>query len=365
MDDFSTITRLVENATANGTAPGIALAFGHLDQPLYARSFGYAALSPSEQPLRANTLFDLASLTKTISTTLLCLQHQARGQLDPDANLSSFMPDYYPTDKATLSVRSMLSHTAGFPSHVAYYKDIPPQLRPSRLSTIDRILSTPMAHAQQQQAQYSDLGPILVGDLLEHLSGLSLDRLFERDLAQPLGLANTFYIDLDAPLAKARRPPSAFAATENCAWRQQTLQGQVHDENAYLLAGVAGHAGLFADLQDLVILARHMLKVWEGDESVLPLTGLRQCATIQYPQLSGARTFGWEAARPDASCGRLCSAQAFGHTGFTGTSLWLDLQRRAYVVLLSNRVHPTRNNQAFKAFRPKLHDAVFKALDQR
>ena len=363
MSEFWSIEDLLENAVAQGISPGLSLAFGRADQPMYNGFFGQAAHTPQARALKADTLFDLASLTKTLGTTLLCLQARAAGRLDLDDTLDKLRPGHYPPDKAPLTLRDLMCHCAGFPAHVPYFSGLSPQALPPRHTTLARILSTPLAHAPRTHTQYSDLGPILVGDLLEYLHGERLDRLFDRDLAAPLGLRDTFFICADTPLKKARRPATAFAATETCSWRGSTLQGQVHDENAFLLHGVAGHAGLFSTSADLVLFARHLLRAAEGDDTLGLAAGIGQCAKHQRITPDSPRSFGWEMARPGASCGARSSAKAFGHTGFTGTSLWLDLERQAYIILLSNRVHPTRANTAFVRFRPQVHDAVFAALD--
>ncbi|MFH1571600.1 MAG: serine hydrolase domain-containing protein [Gemmatimonadota bacterium] len=358
---WSVLEGMLRRTIDSGATPGLVLAVGRGRQVRYRRFLGAATRQPGVEPMAWETLFDLASLTKVLATTLLVMKGWQDGHLDLDARLGDLLPSYYPGDKAPLTLRQLLVHAAGLPPFVRLCGTFAPDpIDPAaqRRQALDRILQVPLARPPGTAAEYSDLGLVLLGDLLEQLEGEGLDRLCERYLYGPLGLADTFFVDLDDPLPKARRPTAAFAATEECPWRGGVVRGEVHDENAYILRGVAGHAGLFSSAADLAVLAGLLA----APDGVLHASTVRHFTTRQDVVPSSSRALGWDTPSPGASCGRHLSPRAFGHTGFTGTSLWVDPESGLFIVLLSNRVHPTRLNTDFVDLRPAIHDAVARAL---
>jgi len=311
--------------------------------------------------MERTTRFDLASLTKVLATTLLCMRHWERGRLDLDAELGQLLPSYYSPDMAPLTPRLLLTHTAGLRPSVRLQEEFEPDPQDPaarRRQAMERILTTAPDRPPGQETRYSDLGLILLGDLIEQLEGDTLDRLCERELYGPLGLDDTFFVHLDAPLAKAIHPAQEFAATEDCPWRDRVVRGQVHDENTFVLRGVAGHAGLFSTIDDLAKLACELA---EPRDLLKPDT-VRAFTARQNLIEGSTRALGWDTASPAASCGRHLSPLAFGHTGFTGTSCWVDATSGLWIVLLSNRVHPTRQNTAFLRLRPALHELIAQSL---
>jgi len=366
MLDAPTVDQAMCQAVAQGVMPGAVLAFGQDRKLLYSRALGHATLLPAPQPVQESTIFDLASLTKVLATTLLTMKLYESGDIDLDLPLGEYLPPFYPADKTRLTPRLLLAHAAGLPAHVPFYQDFPAEPddpAAQRCAVLQQVRQTPLAYPPGRETRYSDLGLIILGELLEERFGTSLDHLFERQVATPLQLQDTFFVHLDAPLARARRPPEAFAATEECAWRQRLIRGQVHDENAYLLRGVAGHAGLFSTVADLQRLARALLASGSGDDDFLQTATLAAFTSRQELVPGSSRALGWDTPNLRASCGRLFSPRAFGHTGFTGTSLWLDPEGERFVILLSNRVHPSRDSAAFIDFRPRLHDLVVGVLE--
>jgi CubicO group peptidase (beta-lactamase class C family) len=227
---------------------------------------------------------------------------------------------------------------------------------------LQSVRTAEFAYEPGTESQYSDIGMMLMGDVVEQLTGSRLDEVFEREVAAPLRLRDTFFRHLDAPLAKAIRPTEAFAATEVCAWRNTVVRGWVHDENAYLLLGVAGHAGLFATADEVLRLGATLVACYHGRTDFLHAATVRQFVRRQDGVAGSDRALGWGTASPGASCGSGFSPQAFGHTGFTGTSVWIDPEVERVVVLLANRVHPSRDNAVFGQFRPGFHDLVVEAL---
>jgi CubicO group peptidase (beta-lactamase class C family) len=291
-----------------------------------------------------------------------------RGGIDLDRPLAQQAPGRYPSDKAALTPRLLLAHAAGLPPHVPFQHQLPPAASdPDRVreEVLAQVRQVPLAGPPGISTVYSDLGMILLGDLLEALLGMPLDQAFETEIAAPLGLRHTFYVHLTRPAARAVRPPEAFAATEACTWRGRVVRGQVHDENAFLLQGVAGHAGLFSTAREVAVLANEILAALAGGRALLSQRAAAEMATPQVIGGECSRALGWGRNGPDASCGSRFSARALGHTGFTGTSVWLDPERDRYVVLLANRVHPSRDNDRFLDLRPTLHDLAVDELERR
>jgi CubicO group peptidase (beta-lactamase class C family) len=359
------LRQAADEATQDGTVAGLVLVAANAAGTRQACVAGHAALLPQPEAMTFDTLFDLASLTKVLSTTLVALRLCDRGQLDLDEPLSAAAPGRYPADKGALTPRLLLTHTAGLPPFVPFQRQFAPASPdPARVreEVLARIRHVPLATRPNAAMVYSDLGLVLLGDLIESRTGIRLDRLFAAEVAAPLGLRNTFYIHGLSPLPEAVRPPTAFAATENCAWRRVVVRGQVHDENAFLLLGVAGHAGLFGTASDVMTVAEELLRALTQRSPLLSRSAAEAMTTPQ-PGVGGSpRGLGWALNTPGSSCGRRFTTRAFGHTGFTGTSCWIDPELGACVVLLANRVHPTRDNERFLAWRPGCHDLTMEAL---
>lgn len=364
---FLHVEEALRNAVDQGTIAGSVLCCGSASGASHTLHVGAAqqhfSTEQPPRPVTPATLFDLASLTKVLCTTWLSMKRHDAGLLDLDQPLGQLLPGYYPPDKQSLTVRLLMCHAAGLPSGLRLHEELSADVGggDARRAVFERFLHTPLASEPGQKVLYSDVGPILVGDLLEQLSGedARLDRICADELYAPLGLKDTFFRHLDTPLPGAQRPPTAFAATEDCAWRGRIVCGEVHDENAHLLRGVAGHAGLFSTAADLARIARGWLQVegiGVGPQTHRALTGTQ-------PVAPGAnRAFGWDRPRANAAAGSGFSDSAFGHTGFTGTSLWIDPALDRFVVLLTNRVHPTRADRGFAQLRPRLHDMILLAL---
>ncbi|MCC7261214.1 MAG: serine hydrolase [Candidatus Latescibacteria bacterium] len=365
MSEFGAVDQALEQAIDQGLTPSLALACGQADTLAYRRVLGWASLHPQPRAIEEHTLFDLASLTKVFVTTLLLMQEVEAGRLDLDAPLDRLLPAHYTPDKGALTLRQLLSHAAGLPAHVAFYRErspVPADADIQRQEVFDAVRHTPLARPPGIETSYSDLGFILLGELLELHTGRRLDYLAEERLFAPMGLKQTFFVHLHTPLPQARLPETAFAATEYCPWRGRMVCGQVHDENAYLLGGVAGHAGLFSTLDEVQVLARLLLRCLAGRSPFLRAETAAAFTRRQNLVADSSRALGWDTPSSGTTCGSRFSARAFGHTGFTGTSVWMDPEGERFVVLLSNRVHPSRDNTRFQPLRPQLHDLAMLAL---
>ncbi len=365
MSDFSALDLALEQGVSQRLTPCAALACGQGDRLEYTSVRGWASLLPKPRAVGRDTLFDLASLTKVLVTTLLVMKEYQTGSLDLDAPLDRLLPSHYPPDKGALTLRQLLAHAAGLPAHVPFYRDrspIPADPEAQRSEVFRAVLATPLACQPGSETRYSDLGFIMLGELLELLGGDRLDHLSEKHLFAPLGLKQTCFVHLGDPLPQARLPEHAFASTENCPWRGRVLCGQVHDENAFLLLGVAGHAGLFSTLDEVQLLVRLLLRCQAGRSTFLRADTLATFTERQHLTPDSSRALGWDTPSTGTTCGHHFSPRTFGHTGFTGTSVWLDPEGERFVVLLSNRVHPSRNNTQFQQFRPQLHDLAMAAM---
>lgn len=363
MTDFEGVVTMCEDAICAGVMPGIALSVHAAGCAPFRVSMGSAALEPQSRPLQSATRFDLASLTKCLATTWLLMRRWDAG-LDLDAPLGELLPGYYPADKQALTPRLLMTHAAGLPSGLRLQDHLAASeadQEGTRQKVIDCFLAAESRAAPRQDTLYSDIGPILIGDLLEKLPGGGrLDHLCLQELFGPAGMSHTGYVHLTDPHPAPPPPPEQCAATERCAWRGRVVSGQVHDETAYLLSGVAGHAGLFAPLADVDRAARLLLEApADGPASA---AAIRHFTQRQNLVAGSTRAIGWDTARDGCPGGSRLSASAFGHTGFTGTSIWVDPQRQLSIVVLANRVHPSRDNGEFLTFRPRLHDAVIDAL---
>jgi CubicO group peptidase (beta-lactamase class C family) len=279
-----------------------------------------------------------------------------------DEPLSSLLQEK--TDKE-ITLQYLLGHASGLPAHREYYKELVRYPRAARKDIMTEwILKEELQFKPGSQTLYSDLGFILLGRIVEIQSRQSLDSFVADKVMKPLGLENKiFYIPLNDKRSQDLTKDRVFAATEKCPWRHKVLCGEVHDDNCHALGGVAGHAGLFGDIQSVLRLTTFILDMWLGD-AVHPNINnedLHRCMARQ--KIGGSNTWGLGFDTPSekgSSGGRFLSAASVGHLGFTGTSFWIDKEKNLVIVLLTNRVHPKRDNEGIKGFRPLFHDTVVK-----
>jgi len=359
------LDELFRQAIRRKVFSGAALSAGEPCRTVLRKTWG--ATRFGGVPVGEETLFDLASLTKPLVTACLCMDAVRRGHMELDAPLSRFFPRrMIPRDKRSVTVRHLLAHCSGLPPYRPFYRDlwgIPPA---KRLETVVRwILSTPLLALPETECHYSDLGFILLGWILEEALGAPLDRLARRLLFRPAGVSLGFrrFGEEDGDGSAAGDP--GVAATEFCPWRGRLLQGEVHDENAWMLGGVAGHAGLFGTAREVHRWLGILWRTLKGPSNPLgwPSSLVQELFRKQELVRGSTRTPGFDTPSPQgSSAGHCFSSSSVGHLGFTGTSFWMDLRREAVVVLLTNRVHASREGSAMSDFRPLAHDAVMRAL---
>ena len=360
------------NAVQQGVFPGAALLVRQSGKLLHRQAYGFRSLEPNRSPATLDTIFDLASLTKPLATTLAVLLLIKDKKLSFDDRVCQFLPDFSCAQKSIVTVRHLLTHASGLPAWRPYFKKIRQEdqtrgggflgTRQAREWAYRQIQHESLEAAPGERAVYSDLGFMLLGAVVEALSGTDLDLFCQANIFQPLGLPTTTFINIETPQAQ---PLSSdrFAATERCPWRRRVVCGEVHDDNAFAMGGVAGHAGIFSTVDEVDRLVSCLIDCHQGKHDFLPSELLQECWTRDGRVPGSTWALGWDTPAPQgSSAGDLFSAHAVGHLGFTGTSIWIDLERQVHVILLSNRVHPSRDNIAIRDFRPRLHNAVMQAV---
>ncbi len=349
---------LLDRAAADGAFPGGVLAVGWNGQ-LAVHAFGKLELYGEAYDVDEDSIYDVASLTKPIVTATAVMLLSQQGRLDLNRPVVSYLPDFAaaaksdpdPTWRARITPRMLLLHDSGLPDHREFFKEAK-----GHDAILARVLAEPLINEPGKQIVYSDLGFILLGEIVQRLTGESLAVFAKREIFAPLGMDRSMF----NPLRSLRED---IAPTEkDTTFRKRQIWGEVHDENAWAMGGVAGHAGLFSTADDISAFAQMILNGGiYGHERLLARSTVQEF-TARHTVGTSARTLGWDVPEEASSSGRYFSASSFGHLGFTGTSLWIDPERKLFVVLLTNRVNPTRANEKIRQVRPALHDAVFEGL---
>ncbi len=352
---------LLETATGSGVTPGGVLLVARRGAVVLERAAGRLTYDKGSPAVTPSTIYDLASLTKIIATTTLMMRRVEEGALDLDATAASYLLELEGSSVGGATLRDLLAHSSGLPCCTELFREVGEGLDrdEARARYLEHIAGTELEVGRREQAIYSDLGVLLLGEILERSSGRGLDDLVQAEVLDPLGLADSGYLP-DESLRGQTAP------TEFDPWRGRLPHGEVHDENTLALGGIAPHAGLFGTAGDVAAFGQAMLNggVYGGQR----LAGAKTVAlfTRRAELVPGSsRALGWDTPSEPSSAGRYFSSRSFGHTGFTGTSLWIDPELDLIVVLLTNRVHPTRDNIAIRRLRPAIHDAVVLAVDDR
>ncbi|MFQ5702460.1 MAG: serine hydrolase domain-containing protein [Gemmatimonadales bacterium] len=357
-DRWQGVERVLAQAVREHAFPGAVLVVGLGGKIVYSRGTGHFG-DNDPTPVTDSTIYDLASLTKVVGLTTAVMLLVAHDSIDLDAPVSRYLPEFHGPAKDKVSVRHLLTHTSGLPAWRPFYQETSnaPDAR-------DSIIATPLEHNPGDVFKYSDIGAIILGMVVERITHMTLDRYLDRAVFVPLQMAQTRF----RPPAGLRR---RIAPTEADPWRGHVLRGEVHDENAARLGGVAGHAGLFSTGPDLAKFAFWLLDSYHGRHPTtsnphLPAEIVREFVARQPGPKGSTRALGWDTpSKTGSSAGSLMPRSSFGHTGFTGTSMWIDPDRELFIILLTNRVHPTRENNQIRQIRPLVADAVLKALAER
>ncbi|HEX7500370.1 MAG TPA: serine hydrolase, partial [Polyangia bacterium] len=352
--------------------PGLVVAVGQAGQTLIVEAFGQRQLDPSPAPATVDTVYDLASLTKAVVTSLLVMKGVEEARLHLDRPLGDQLRTLKDLkDRPEVTLRRVLAHAGGFPAHRKFYENTLTKVEPSqanRTRIVDRAAAEPLTYEPGSKSVYSDLGFILLGTLVEQTMSARLDVLAERLLWKPLRLSNLGFVDLLASAPAAWLRGRDIAPTERCPVRGRLVLGEVHDLNAFAMGGVAGHAGLFGSIQDLLQLAFVLCAAYHGRGTGGAAPFIRPEVLRKFWQPAGIPgstwRLGWDGPSVAGSlAGDLISRRAVGHLSFTGCSLWIDPEQETCVVVLANRIHPeVRDDPRFRALRPALADAALQAI---
>jgi len=342
----------------------------------FAWAQGFSTMRPERLPMTRETIFDLASLTKSIATTTGVMRLMEDGLVALDDPVAKYLPVFGERDKEAVTVRHLLTHSAGLKPWRGYHERMLEReartgertvgTPEGRAWILDRVLRSGLVHEPGEAAVYGDLDFIALGALIEEVSGQPLELFCAERIFEPLGMKETAFLPLAEPGQEALAVPEAIrrriAATENCSWRKRILWGEVHDPNAFAMGGVAGHAGLFAPADDVMAFAQAFLDAWHGRSEALPPALVREFSERQEMPENSDWALGWDTpTQGQSSSGQYFSVRSVGHLGFTGTSLWIDLEREAIVVMLTNRVHLIAKRSRFD-LRPRIHDLIIEGL---
>jgi len=361
-DRFRGAFGIIENAITARAFPGCSLAVTFRGELVAQKALGRFTHDPASPEVTTASIFDIASLTKVVATTAMAMILYERGLLDLEAPVIAIVPEFAgghsgelagePADnehrRHEITLRMLLAHNSGLPAYEKLFL---------RAKTHDALLqaafAAPLTAAPGARAEYSDIGFMILGTALEHLADESLDAFCQRELFGPLGMTHTTFNPI--PALKGSIPPTA----DDRAFRHRIIQGEVQDENASVLGGVAGHAGLFSTSEDLAIFTHTMLS---GGHPILRPSTIELFARRQSAPEGTSRALGWDTPSSPSQSGKYFSSRSFGHLGYTGTSLWIDPNRQLSIILLTNRTWPDCQSQAIKQVRPALHDAVVESL---
>jgi serine-type D-Ala-D-Ala carboxypeptidase len=373
--DFHLVSNAFEEAIAQGIFPGAVLLVGKEDEIVYEQAFGWRSLVPAKSVMQTSTIFDLASLTKPLATTIAIMLLVSENKLRLDDGVTRFCPTFGVFGKDAVTVRHLLSHCSGLPAWKPYYEQI---IKGEQDGKIDFVASPAakqyvyeQVHRERPltppgtQSLYSDLGFIVLGEIVETISGNTLDRFCQETIFKPLALTSTSFVNLNRFKTGQIQPVhESMAPTEDCPWRKKVLCGEVHDDNAYAVGGVAGHAGLFSSARDIYQIVARLSRCFRGQDEFLPQALVQEFLSRDQTVRHSTFALGWDTpSESQSASGEFFSPRSVGHLGFTGTSIWWDLEKNCYVILLSNRVHPARTNEKIREFRPHIHDLIMKTVN--
>ena len=349
---FSNAFAVLRGAIADRALPGASVAVTLSGSLIALKAFGRFTYEDDALVVTADTIFDLASVTKVFATTTMAMILYERGLLDLEVPIVGVLPEFASEDsrRRDITFRMLLAHSSGLPAYEKLF------LRnSSREALLDAAFKVPLKYSPEVYVEYSDIGFILLGVALERLAGEPLDLFCQREIFGPLGMAHTTF---NPPAAwRQQIPPTADDKT----FRKRIIQGEVQDENASVLGRVAAHAGLFSTARDVAIFAQTLLA---GGPPILRPETVAMFTRRESAPEGTSRALGWDTPSAPSQSGKYFSSQSFGHLGYTGTSLWIDPVRQLSVTLLTNRTWPDCSNQAIKEVRPRFHDAVVEAIEE-
>ena len=367
--DFSKIDELINESIAKKYFPGAQLLIGTSQDILYEKCYGKYTYDEDSRPIIQSSLYDLASVTKPVATTSAVMKLYEEGKINLEDKVSDYLPEFACNGKNDITIQNLLLHNSGLKAWIPFYKTCT-----CKADVIKTICELPMEYSTGASFVYSDLNFILLGVIVEKISGKSLDEYCKANIFEPLGMRATGFNPGDD--LKQFTVPTEFDSN----WRNRQLNGEVHDEAASLIGGVSGNAGLFSNARELFNLVRMLAN---GGKYYNPYTrGLKEermfsestvnlfLKKFETSSYANTRALGWDTKQAPigqyrSQCGELISENCFGHTGYTGTSIWCDKDRDIIVIFLTNRVYPSRDNNGIKEVRPELHNLIIKTLTNK
>ncbi|MFH1196677.1 MAG: glycoside hydrolase family 3 N-terminal domain-containing protein [bacterium] len=348
---FNKVDELMNRAVKDSVFPAGELLIGRRGKVIYNKAFGRHTYEKNSKETETTDIFDLASLTKVISTASLAMLLYDEGKLNLDQKVISYLPGFDNHDKDKITIRNLLLHDSGLPSWMPFYTTCD-----NAEEVTEKIMNCELKYATGTDFLYSDIGMIVLQKVIEKIAGESIDKFFDKRIVKPLGMKRTMF-----------NPPAKFGynilpTEKDNYWRKTLMKGNVHDEIAYLLDGVSGNAGLFGTAEDIAKLLFVLLNEGRFNGKQFFKKSTVELFTTRQSSIS-SRALGWDTkSKGFSSAGNKFSENSFGHTGFTGTSIWIDKEKELFVILLTNRVYPTRENKKIIDFRPVLHDVVVDAV---
>ena len=350
----TTVDSVMKAGLANRAAPGGAVAIGRYGRLVVLKGYGFQDTTGRSPAVDENTMYDMASLTKVVATTTSAMILEEQGKLDLDRTVASYLPEFNAPDKAGITMRMLITHRGGLEAFAALYKGFK-----GREQYLAAINSRPVKYEPGTKMIYSDWDMILTQLVIERITGETLDRFVTEKVFAPLGMTSTMYTP-DSATYFSRIAPTELD-TISGGLKRGLVHGKVHDENASAIGGVSGHAGLFSTAHDVAIFCQMLLNGGEyNGVRILKSSTIAEWTTVQ-SRLS-SRALGWDTPERGSSSGHYFSSRSFGHTGFTGTSIWVDPERSLFVILLTNRVYPTRDNPRVGPLRRAVADAAQQSI---
>lgn len=365
--DFSTVDDIINNAITERAFPSAVLVVGNEKGIIYQNAYGRLTYDDDAKPTTLNTIYDLASVTKVIATTSAIMKLYEQGKINLNASVSEYIPQFAVNNKGDIKVTNLLLHNSGLTAWTPFY-----ERDTSAEQVRNEIYNCSKEYPTGTKTIYSDYNAVLLGDIVEKITGMKLDKYCKMNIFDPLGMKDSDFL---IPLSEDYR----IAPTEyDTYWRHELLIGYVHDETAALLEGVSGNAGLFSTGPDLFKFMQMMMNRGKYiDERKVPPTNkydtlFRETTVEKFTtratglQYDNTRALGWD-TKPEATsyppqCGYNFSDNSFGHTGYTGTSVWCDKDKKLIVIFLTNRIYPKRGNEEIRYVRPKVHDEICRIL---
>ena len=369
------VERAFNEAVEKGVIPGATVVVRRGADVAFEGAFGFRSIEPTRSPAKIDTVYDLSSLTKAIATTVAVMILARDGKFRLDDRVTRFFPNFGVHGKSAITFRHLLAHCSGLPAWRPFYQRIAEIEKGGRVNFMASFGAKEFAYEEihrekleappATKAIYSDLGFIALGEMIEKLALVALNRFCREKIFRPLGLRATDYIDISLVRSRRLEPVAdMFAPTEVCPSRKRLLVGEVDDENAFAMGGVAGHAGLFAPVREVDRIARELIACYAGRSDFVPQKIVREFWTRDTTVADSTWALGWDTPSVErSSAGHRLSRNAVGHLGFTGTSLWIEPESEIAISMLTNRVHPRRDNQAIREFRPKIHDLIMEAIN--